>query len=420
LVTVSAPGRNVGVLNANGVVIRDDGTSFSAPFVTGLAGLLLSFDPTLSIPSVRSSILQGAINGGRRARTVPIVDGYQTLKAAAARPGAPLCGSRVWASGTGVYAQRDTTSTVGDLLFNLGDTASWINVFHGGHRIEVFDRGFFTHAFRYVSSGNWQATTDTAITLPGGTFSSLLWYSHDRDSVADITTLNGNGSVTFDVGVRAGTSPRQSLRTFQIALATSGTTCTHRSPAWTDTTTTPHTFHPEVCWNSIPSGAVETINWAAAFGLTGGQILVSVSKVLHTTTSISGESLCPGADPNSIAPDQCRSASFLASTESTYVWSVPTNGTVQQLLWPFPKYTYWLAGSEDGKQIVTGEGQYQQTSRLNLNQTTTGDPVTYSGCGVGYRRASTGAAAIPLITTQAVCLESQGQGTIAPAPRRQP
>jgi len=68
--------------------------------------------------------------------------------------------------------------------------------------------------------------------------------------------------------------------------------------------------------------------------------------------------------------------------------------------------------------VVTGEGQYQETSRLTPGQQLIVDPPTYSGCGVGYRSASTGATAIPLIATQAVCLESQGQGTIAPVPRR--
>jgi len=316
-----------------------------------------------------------------------------------------------------VYAQRDTTSTTGELLFDLGDRASWVNVFHGGHRVEVFDPGFFTHAFRYVSSGNWQETTDTAITLPGGTFSSLLWYSHDQDSVADVAAVRGEGNITFDVGVIVGTSPRQSLGSFQVTLATSDTTCTLRSPAWTDSTTSPPTFHEAVCWSAIGAGPTELVNWAAAFGPTGGQILVSVSKVRHIPTSISELSPCPGLN---LGGDECRSATFLDSTESTEVWSVPTNRSGPHLLWPspFPKYTFWLAGSEDGRQVVTGEGQYQETSRLTPGQQLIVDPPTYSGCGVGYRSASTGATAIPLIATQAVCLESQGQGTIAPVPRR--
>lgn len=287
----------------------------------------------------------------------------------------------------------------------------------------MFDRNFFTHAFRYVSPGNWQETSDTAVTPPGGTFWSFLSWSHNQDSVADIIQTLGQGSATLDVGFRTGTADRRSLGVISVTLATADTTCTGRTQAWTDTTTHPATFYPQVCLHSIPAGAVETDSWTAAFGLTGGQILVGVSKVRHDVTSISGFSVCPGQDPSSTTPppNLCRSASFLESTESTDIWSVPTNGGQPHLLWPFPKFAFWLAGSEDGKQLVTGEGQWQQTSRLNLDQTTSVDSLTFTGCGVAYRRATSGAEATPLVPTFSVCRGGgQGQGTISPAPWRHP
>src|SRR5207253_2586469 len=99
----------------------------------------------------------------------------------------------------------------------------------------------------------------------------------------------------------------------QVTLATSDTTCTLRSPAWTDSTTSPPTFHEAVCWSAIGAGPTELVNWAAAFGPTGGQILVSVSKVRHIPTSISELSPCPGLN---LGGDECRSATFLDSSES--------------------------------------------------------------------------------------------------------
>ena len=342
------------------------------------------------------------------------------------KPRSPLAwprGDTEWrAREMDVYAQRDTTSSTGDLLVNLGDTASYVNVFHGGRRIEVFDHNFFTHAFRYVSPGTWQATTDTAVTPPRGTFWSLLWWSHDRDSVADIIFSPGGASATLDVGFRTGTSERRSLGVITVPLANPDTTCAALSPAWTDSTTSPPTFHPAQCFHYATNGTVETMAWATAFGLTGGQIFVAVSKFQQSLQSLDSFSPCPwDPDPTGSNAELCRGASFLYSTEGTDVWSVPTSATGPRLLWSFPspKEVFWLAGSEDGSQVVTGEGQSQATVRLTRGQVLVEDPPTFSGCGVGYRRATSGADATPMVPTPSVCLAGgQGQGTISPAPPR--
>jgi hypothetical protein len=414
LVSVAAPGVGVEALGGTGADTVVSGTSIAAPLASGLGGLLLSFDSTLTTSDLRRLIIMGARQGGRVAGTVPILNAYESLRAAAQRPGAPLCGNRVWANGTNIYAQRDTTSSTGELLFNSGDTASYVNVFHGGHRIEVFDRGFNTHAFRYVSPGTWQATTDTAVTLPGGTYSSLLWYSHNRDSVVDITQGSGSGVATLDVGFRTGTAPRLSLGTITVPLATTDTMCVRLSQG-----TTP------LCEYAVPNGTVESMGWATAFGMTGGQIFVTVSKFLRTIQSIGGWSPCPW-DPTPLPPnpETCRTVSWLTTSEATALWSVPVPKTSSgpRSPWSFtsPKQVFWLAGSEDGKQIVTGEGQSQQTSRLiwtvGAGAQLVADPPTFTGCGVGYRRTTNGADPTLLVATYTPCVESQGQGTVAPAP----
>jgi hypothetical protein len=421
LVTVAAPGARVGALNAAGTVIRDSGTSFAAPIVTGIAGLALSFDPTLTTAITRSAVVQGAIAGGRRARSVPIVNGYQTLRAVAARPGAPICGNRVWARGTNIYAQRDTTSAAGDLLVNFGDSALYINVFHGGHRFETYGSNFVKVAFRYANPGPWQRTSDTAVTPPGGTYLSLVGASHDQDSSADVSaTYDYNqGSVALDVGVRTRTTLRQTLTTITVSLAMSDTACVYMTLAYTDTSiyTGLPQYHPQSCNLSTTGGRFETADWRLAFAPYGGRILVAVSRTQHVVTSLGPFGDCAFGLPNSIA--KCRTVSSLISSEGADIWSVPTRGGPPTLIGSVPKQVFWLAGSEDGTQIVLGEGILQQTFQLvsmpppTTFQTISG-PQVISACGVTYRPTGNPSAPALFAPTDNVCRGLQGQGTIAP------
>lgn len=103
LVDVLAPGEDVSVMAPNGAIIRRSGTSLAAPIATGIAGLLLSFDPTLTATQLKELVVNGATNGGlvgtgfTHAR--PVVNAYHSLKLAAQRPGAPcaatVSGSRM-------------------------------------------------------------------------------------------------------------------------------------------------------------------------------------------------------------------------------------------------------------------------------------------------------------------------------------
>jgi hypothetical protein len=136
LVDVAAPGDNVTVLRPTGVA-RDSGTSFSAPLVTGLAGLLFTFDSTLTAAQVRQLIIDGAGRSGMTAGTRPLMNAYESLKLAAQRPGAPLCGNRVWVNNNAVIAERDPVAHTTEQLVALGEPAAWVNARHGGRRVEV-------------------------------------------------------------------------------------------------------------------------------------------------------------------------------------------------------------------------------------------------------------------------------------------
>ena len=59
-VDLYAPGKTVPLLSRNGSLRFDDGTSFSAPLVAGIAGQLLTMDSTLTAAEVKQLMLDGA------------------------------------------------------------------------------------------------------------------------------------------------------------------------------------------------------------------------------------------------------------------------------------------------------------------------------------------------------------------------
>jgi hypothetical protein len=188
LVTLAAPGGGV-VGHAVGVTAIE-GTSFAAPHVAGVAGLLKSFDPRLSADSLKILLVNGAANGHRKSGGYDYLDAYESLKLASARRGAPICGNRVWAEGGNVLIERgaaavDTVPT--------GDTATIeVNPLHGGRRIVT--RSFAaTRAFRWAAPGTWVSDTVTAVSFfrPGsaGFVNSVLHGSHDGDTT--ITAFSG-------------------------------------------------------------------------------------------------------------------------------------------------------------------------------------------------------------------------------------
>jgi hypothetical protein len=139
---VVAPGVDVfGLGNSGTTPTKGSGTSFAAPLVSGLAGLLKSFDPSLTTPEIMSAIRLGATVGGVTAGGFPVVDAYESLRVASQKPGTPLCGNRTWVDGTALAVQRGT----GVELITPAVSPASLNVvrFHGGRRVDVeyYDNG---------------------------------------------------------------------------------------------------------------------------------------------------------------------------------------------------------------------------------------------------------------------------------------
>jgi hypothetical protein len=94
-VSVAAPGTQIYSTIPNNDYGFGWGTSMSAPFVSGLAGLIYSVDPSkyegkykgkvLTAADVKELIIQGAINGGKfvsgpDGHQIPIINAYESLK----------------------------------------------------------------------------------------------------------------------------------------------------------------------------------------------------------------------------------------------------------------------------------------------------------------------------------------------------
>jgi len=146
-VDIMAPGEGVYVLDRSNQVVSKSGTSLAAPMVTGMAGLLLSLDPSLgNFPGeLKRLILAGADSSwdasgaNERNRHVEgnggpyrLLNAYEPLKLAAQRPTASICGNRMWAADSQVFVQRDPSSATGQSIYHAGEGIGWMDVMHLG------------------------------------------------------------------------------------------------------------------------------------------------------------------------------------------------------------------------------------------------------------------------------------------------
>jgi len=96
---------------------------------------------------------------------------------ASERSTVPLCGNRVWVTGTQLVAQRDTGAAP-QVLADIGDTAAYVNVHHGGRRVDLW-----TNAFDPLSSYSLNKARGPNPEIPrvadGGAWNSLWSLSHD-------------------------------------------------------------------------------------------------------------------------------------------------------------------------------------------------------------------------------------------------
>lgn len=175
LIDVYAPAVNVSVpwLQAGTETLRSGtGTSFSAPLVTGIAGLLLSLDPTLTPSELRQLIIAGADSGGRKMASDPtrfVVNAYESLKLASNKLGTPVCGKTVR---TGSFLGEeailiDRTADLTEALFpsqNRSGTIRMVSVAPGGRKIATIgstNDPQYTDVFTLGSGGQWTRSAES-------------------------------------------------------------------------------------------------------------------------------------------------------------------------------------------------------------------------------------------------------------------
>lgn len=188
LVTVAAPGTNVAALNQFGQVAGFNQTSAATPMVSGLAGLLFSFDPRLTAADVKRLIVTGARRGGRTTGVggPPIINAYESLRAAAQRPGAPLCGGPVYRDTLGTYRTRPDSGWVTEAAL-FSSTAPFQFPMQGGRQV-LLDGGA---GFEWQPAGTWRAASGLVDSLGNATEQSKLGRTLKGDTVVTFVKRSG-------------------------------------------------------------------------------------------------------------------------------------------------------------------------------------------------------------------------------------
>jgi Subtilase family len=398
LVQVLAPGENPYVLRGNATVDNtQSGTSFSAPHVTGLAGLLGSFHPTLTSGEIKQLIIDGATRD-QPAGSLPIINAYRSLKIAAERNGAPLCGNRVWASGAQIYAQRgsgapealgpaETSGEVGDILTQ-----------HGGRVILYNSTSGQGRALHRQTDGTWQlggVPTDYNTKIGGATW-SVRAYSHGADSLVQLNTSGVNNNSWWRTGSQ--TTVPVILRTVQ-------------NPNGSQLGTLPITDLPlpetRICVERVPNGActytmISGRYWLSrvAYPQAYQPVLITVSPVNIAFVDSTAWRTC-GYDPGL----QCRNARSGLQWSATKVYKMPITGGTPALVDTLPGTVLWIGQTEvaGSDTLVMGRGTW---IIQNWFDPETGDQPTtdeLTSCAIEYRSLSTLATVGQQIANQKTC-----------------
>lgn len=347
LVEIAAPGDSVLVFAPSGAERAVSGTSFSAPAVTGVAGLMLSLDPTLSAADLKRLLIAGAVRGQRTAGGIPILNAYESLKLVAQRAGAGLCGNRVWAQGNDVIVERGSAST--ETIFTSSTRINWLQVQHGS-RIQ------FPNHDIVLRSGQWVEAPSTlpVDTAYGGTDNSLFGYSHADDSIAYTIKAGPSDFPTgYDVYVRPASyrnGAPKFLTTLPAAGAPPSLVVCHYRLASTD--------HCEasvdVGAKTPGSGDSYITDAGVGYSPYGDEVFVTV-PYLSTSASPGNWHQCNfSGNPN----DQCRVITVGRTTDSSVTYAVRISDGASTRLWSSAGRQAYHVGAAEGPtpSLVSGLG----------------------------------------------------------------
>ncbi len=319
-----------------------------------------------------------------------VLDAYESLKLVAQRSGAPLCGQRAWISGNTVFAERGGSAMALATYSDPGYQMAYVNVFHGGKRIEL-DYGSLALAW---SSGAWSVTSAGAgDQVEGGAFQSPAYSSdHDqtagagapviRRSTADVVRLNlydasWNVVKTFEKSFPATRAPSSGIGAYTAVYSCNPSPCSfdHYEAGGLN-------YWGE--WDEIASNwSLDGNPWDSAGGThaaiapQGNFALVTLAFVHHNWT-VNAMHDCGDKTP---VADRCQEITEKDSVTRSEVWRVDlTKAGSDSTAWSqvfaggvgtlnrANAYLSWIGISEDGNQYMWGAASpvYQSAVSNNL------------------------------------------------------
>lgn len=395
------------------------GTSFAAPQVAGISGLLLGFNPQLTATEIVQLIEQGAVLAGRTSSGIPLANAYESLKLAASRKGAPLCGNRVWSGNGYLIAERSQNGATftDDTLAAVGTNAhTWVNVFHGGRRIQNYRTvtpGW--REFLWTAPGTWtpQNATTSTDTIQGGTFTSSYAWDHDEKRQFYVTGAGTPSAPQFAL-VRAdqGSAPVTvaTVPGFRVGIDSSTAGACY---AFSSSMSCVATYYPIVSSRVITTIAPE-----------GDRGFVAIQRLVT-----SAQAGAPGAcRASSVNPAFC--APYTTTTDlvgSTSVYEVDLQSGATSQRWSTSDQVFLMGVSERNDELVASEGVHRPQFTYSYDSSSGNWQATASGtaaytCAVTYRSilrpATTGAIrraiSVEPLTGCDAAPGGMGGGTIAP------
>lgn len=416
LVDVAAVGGGVYALDQTGSVGSNPlfGNSFATPFVSGIAGLLLSANPTLSADSLKTWILAGALRDPRgpvaQLGGAKIANAYESLRAAAERTGGPLCGNRVWTTGTELWVERDSTRT--ERLVNDTTAIGYVSTFHGGRRVSFRETGYWRLQVAVLNGSAWNfgipIASDSLLSVPfvSGAFNSLLALSHNGDFGVYSGTDASNFKTYTVTHVNLDTGSETTLTTFNHVPAP------FVKCLWSDSMVCQETL--DLAGSAFMQDGPYP---AVAYHPMGDSVLVAAPWVRFEWQDSTSSQCGWSQDPRF----QCHNHRYRLIVDSTTVYRLRTgSGAAQTRLWSQPGLITHLAISESGEGHVMSEAMLTAS---NLVQRTsvygeTTLQIVRSNCRTQFRRNYSNTAQKEI--TNPVCPDlynSRYQGMFAP--RRQ-